>query len=148
MNWVILLARGRVAVRVLPVEWQLNGEGMADVASSLTGWLRDLLGPDAPLPRVVFTDRGTGMYSPAGHVLPRYDRALRAAGLRPFFGADATAQAPDMGDLLLHETACFMGSQPPAPYKAAASAMGGDHCTVGQQDVRGSCVRQHPPQGR
>ena len=105
MNWVILLARGQVAVRVLPVEWQLNGEGMADVASSLTAWLRDLLGPDAPLPRVVFTDRGTGMYSPAGHILPRYDRALRAAGLRPFFGADATAQAPDMGDLLLHETA-------------------------------------------
>ena len=105
MNWVILLARGRVAVRVLPVEWQLNGEGMAEVAGSLTGWLRDLLGPDAHLPRVVFTDRGTGMFSPAGHILPRYDGALRAAGLRSFFGADATAQAPDMGDLLLHETA-------------------------------------------
>ena len=109
MNWVILLARGRAAVHVLPVEWQLNGEGMAEVASSLAGWLRDLLGPDAHLPRAVFTGRGTGMFSPAGHILPRYGGALRAAGLRSFFGADATAQAPDMGDLLLQETAITRG---------------------------------------
>ena len=88
----------------MPVEWQLNGEGMAEVARSLTGWLRDLLGPDAHLPRTVFTDRGTGMFSPAGHILPRYASALRAAGLRSFFGADAMAQAPDMADFLLHET--------------------------------------------
>ena len=58
MNWVILLARGRVAVHVLPADWQLNDEGMAEVASSLIGWLRDLLGPDAHLPRAVFTDMG------------------------------------------------------------------------------------------
>ena len=105
INWVILLARGIVVVKVLPSDWQLCGEGMAYVARRLVGWLRDALGPGTRLPRVVLTDRGTGMYAPAGQIVGAYDRALRGAGLRSFFGPDAKQQAADMGDLLLHETA-------------------------------------------
>ena len=70
MNWVILLTRGRVAVHVLRSDWQLNGRGMAEVIDSMSGWLQELLGPGARLPRVVFTDRGTGMYSPGGAHCP------------------------------------------------------------------------------
>ena len=105
INWVILLTRDIVVVKVLPSGWQLCGEGMAYVAHRLAGWLRNALGPGTHLPRVVFTDRGTGMYAPAGQIVGACDRAIRGAGLRSFFGPDAKQQAADMGDLLLHETA-------------------------------------------
>ena len=55
--------------------------------------------------RGFFTDRGTGMYSPGGQIVGKYEEALRLGGWRSFFGADASKQAPDMGDMLLHETA-------------------------------------------
>ena len=105
VNWVILLTRGKVAVRVLPSDWQLSGEGMADVIGQLHAWLVEILGPQARLPRVLFTDRGTGMYSPGGQIVAKYEEALKCGGWRSFFGNDATMQAPDMGDMLLHETA-------------------------------------------
>ena len=34
-----------------------------------------------------------------------YKSAVNEAGFRVFWGDDATAQSPDMGDVLLHETA-------------------------------------------
>ena len=104
-NWVILLARGQVGVFVLREDWKLNGSGMAEVIDNMEGWLRQMLGDDARLPRVVFTDRGTGMFSPCGKIVREYERALKRGGWRSFFGPDATLQAPDMGDMLLHETA-------------------------------------------
>ena len=64
-----------------------------------------MLGQDAALPRVTFTDRGTGMYVPTGRIVHAFRDALNAAGFRAYWGEDARAQAPDMGDLLLHETA-------------------------------------------
>ena len=103
-NWVILLARGQVGVFVLRPGWQLNGEGMAEVVDNMEGWLRQMLGGEARLPRVLFTDRGTGMYSPGGKIVRCYEKALKRGGWRPFFGSDAGLQAPDMGDMLLHET--------------------------------------------
>ena len=45
------------------------------------------------------------MYAPAGQIVGAYDKALRSAGFRSFWGADARAQAADMGELLPHETA-------------------------------------------
>ena len=53
----------------------------------------------------LFTDRGTGMYSPMGMVVHAYADAVASAGFRLYWGANAAEQAPDMGDLLLHETA-------------------------------------------
>ena len=64
-----------------------------------------MLGPDAHLPRTVFTDRGTGMYNPSGKIVRQYEEAIRRAGMRVFWGSDAWQQSPDMPDLLLHETA-------------------------------------------
>ena len=64
-----------------------------------------MLGADARLPRVLMSDRGTGMYAPSGHVTAAYDRAVRDCGFKLFWGPDAKTQSPDMPDLLLHETA-------------------------------------------
>ena len=56
----------------------------------------------------MFTDRGAGMYTPQGFIVRDYEFALSGVGLQPFWGADATSQAPDMPDVLLHETAVGM----------------------------------------
>ena len=81
--------------------------------------LRKMLGPDARLPKTIFTDRGTGMYTSNGRAVRAYGAAVKAAGLKLFWGEDATQQSPDMPDLLLHETAVAwfrkkMAQQPPA----------------------------------
>ena len=105
ISWLMILARGKVAVHVLPEGFHVNGESMASAVSELPNVLRRMLGPDTPLPRVVFTDRGTGMYAPSGQIVGAFREAVRDAGLRTFWGEDAKKQSPDMGDLLLHETA-------------------------------------------
>ena len=101
----MVLARGKVGIDILPDDWELNGDGMAQVVRRLEGKLREMLGRGARLPRVLFTDRGTGMYAPAGQIVGAYDKALRSTCFRSFWGPDARAQAADMGDLLPHETA-------------------------------------------
>ena len=105
ISWIVVLARGRMAIEMLPEDWALNGDGMAHVVASLPGVLRRMLGPGSTLPRTLFTDRGTGMYSPMGMVVHAYADAVASAGFRLYWGANAAEQAPDMGDLLLHETA-------------------------------------------
>ena len=104
MNWVVIFTRGQATVDILPTDWQLDGAGMAVVAGRLEGRLRDLLGPEVRLPRVVMSDRGTGMYASNGQVVGAYAEAIRRSGFRLFWGADASRQAADMPDLLLHET--------------------------------------------
>ena len=64
-----------------------------------------MLGKDARFPKVLFTDRGTGMYSPQGYVVRDYAAAVEDSGFRLYWGAHAKQQSPDMGDVLLHETA-------------------------------------------
>ena len=56
-------------------------------------------------PRVVFTDRGPGLYQ-GGHgtTCHKYAEALAKHGFRPFAGDDASWQPPDIADLLLHES--------------------------------------------
>ena len=63
-----------------------------------------MLGPRALLPRTLFTDRGTGMYTPLGQAVHAHATAAGNAGFRLFWGGNAEEQAPDMVDLLLHET--------------------------------------------
>ncbi len=105
MNWVIILAKGVIGVDILPLDWSLDADGMATVVRRLEERLRDMLGADARLPRVLMSDRGTGMYAPSGHVTAAHDRAVRDCGFKLFWGPDAKTQSPDMPDLLLHETA-------------------------------------------
>ena len=105
ISWVVVLARERVAIDMLPDDWVLNGDGMAHVVASLPRILRRLLPPGSTLPRTLFTDRGTGMYAPLGMVVHAYAAAVASACFRLYWGQNVEEQAPDMGDLLLHETA-------------------------------------------
>ena len=101
----MVVTRGVVHVEARPEDWKLDGEGLADFVQRLPDALRHMLGPDARLPRMLFTDRGTGMYSSAGKVVGAHRRAVQARGFHLYWGDDASQQSPDMGDLLLHETA-------------------------------------------
>ena len=105
VNWVIVLTRGRIGVDILPLDWQLDGNGMAIVVHRLNDRLREMLGHCARRPRVLMSDRGTGMYAPSGQVVNAYEHAVQKCGFKFFWGPDAKRQAPDMPDLLLHETA-------------------------------------------
>lgn len=105
VNWFMVLARGVVHVEVMPADWTLNGAGVAAFVDRLPGVLRKMLGEGARLPRHVFTDRGTGMYNPHGKVVSEYSDAVDRNGFHLYWGPDASKQAPDMGDVLLHETA-------------------------------------------
>ena len=78
---------------------------MAAAVELLPGVLRRMLGASTPLPRVLFTDRGTEMYAANGYNIRGVANAVDAAGLRTYWGSNAKQQSPDMGDLLLHETA-------------------------------------------
>ena len=108
VNWFMVLARGRVHVEVMPRDWPLTGAGVALFVARLGGILRRMLGNSPRLPKVVFTDTGTGLYSTQGTLVGLYEEALNDAGYRPYWGADARMQAPDMPDVLLHETAVAM----------------------------------------
>ena len=105
VNWFLVLARGVVHIEIMPHGWKLNGHGLAVFARRLPGILARMLGPSAPLPRCVFTDRGTGMYNPVGKVVHEYADAIDEGGFKLYWGTDAQRQSPDMGDILLHETA-------------------------------------------
>ena len=84
---------------------EVSARRLALSVASLPRVLRRMLGPGSTLPRTLFTDRGTGMYSPLGMVVHAYAGAAASAGFRLHWGDNAAEQAPDMGDLLLHETA-------------------------------------------
>jgi hypothetical protein len=105
VNWFMILTRGKVHVEVMPDDWSLNGAGLAMFVRRLPAVLRRMLGSQARLPNNVFTDRGTGMYIPIGKITREYSEALDQIGFQPYWGSDATRQSPDMGDVLLHETA-------------------------------------------
>ena len=105
VNWFMVVARGVVHVEVMPPNWALNGHGLASFVKRLPHILRKMLGPCALLPRHIFTDRGTGMYNPVGKVVQLYAAAVKKAGFNLHWGPDASRQSPDMGDILLHETA-------------------------------------------
>ena len=105
VDWFIVLARGKVHVEVMPESWTLSGMGLAQFVDRLPAILKKMLGPRARVPRHVFTDRGTGLYGPAGKAVQEYAAAVEAAGFTLYWGRDAGRQSPDMGDVLLHETA-------------------------------------------
>ena len=84
----------------MPPDWPLDSSGVATFVERLPRILRSMLGARARLPNVVFTDRGTGMYSPHGAVTHFYDEALAATGFSLYWGADASLQAPDVPGVL------------------------------------------------
>ncbi len=103
--WFLILARGKVILHLMPLDWVQNGAGMAELVCRLPGLLRKRLGR-GPLPRTVVTDRGPGFYqASSGTIVAAYREALAANGFRAFTGEEAKAQPPDIPDVLLHETA-------------------------------------------
>ena len=105
ISWVMIMTRGVVAVHMMPEDWTTDGPGLAAAVSDVPRIVRGMLGRGAALPRVLFTDRGTGMYVPTGQIVRAYAAAVTRAKLRVYWGPDAQVQSADMGDLLLHETA-------------------------------------------
>jgi len=104
--WFIIVARGKVRMLVMPDGWKQTGEGMAAFVNQLEGALTKMLGPTAPKPRVLFTDRGPGFYqSSEGGIVKKYKAALDEHGFRPFAGENAKWQPTDCPDVFPHETA-------------------------------------------
>ena len=126
----MVLARSTLHVEVMPDNWTLTAKGVAQFAERLPTILRRMLGDEARLPRNVFTDRGTGMYNPVGKICNEYEQALGKTGFRPYWGSDAWRQSPDMGDVLLHETAISWFRKAMREEKPAAAPMGGDDGAV------------------
>ena len=78
-----LLARGRFGVTVFTDVAGFPGEtslGAGMVVDRLPRLLRRMLGPDAPKPRTLFTDRGPGFYAGTGSITAEYDAACRRNG--------------------------------------------------------------------
>ena len=104
--WFIIMTRGKVHFEIMPPEWTQTGEGMATMVDGLEGVLHKMLGRDAALPRILASDRGPGLYqSSTGHIVRKYNDALKANGFRTYAGEDASKQPPDIPDVLPHETA-------------------------------------------
>ena len=102
--WFMVFTRGHIKLCIMKDDWQQNADGMAQMVSKLPQVLEDMLG-DGPKPRVVFSDRGPGFYQGShGAICGAYSRALTKDGFRPFAGANASWQPPDIADLLLHES--------------------------------------------
>jgi len=78
----------------------------------------------ASAPNMLFVDRGCGFYDiKTGRFTAEYKAALRANGLRAFWGDDASRQPGKCGDMMLHETVvgwirfCERRSLPKKPWE-------------------------------
>ena len=104
--WFIMLFRGKVHYEIMGSDWRQTGAGVAHMVGRLQGVLRANLGRGTPLPRVILSDRGPGLYQAStGHIVGDYNNALKKHGFRAYAGADASKQPPDMPDVFPHETA-------------------------------------------
>ena len=106
-KWILVLVRGRLEVEVMPEGWSEDGEGMAlFVNKHLPRVLNRALGSSAVKPKVIYTDRGSGMYIPkTGKVTAAYGEAVHNRGFRLYSGDEFADQPSDLADILLHETA-------------------------------------------
>ena len=105
-RWVLALSRGRVGVTVMDEGWGEDAESMAIFVKKLPKLLDTMLGRGVPKPKVLYSDRGAGMYVPrTGQATGPYAEAVEALGFRLYGGFDNKKQPPDLADILLHETA-------------------------------------------
>ena len=115
VNWFMVLAKGRVHVELMPQDWALDSAGLAEFVRRLPGILRRLLGLSARLPKVVFTDRGTGMYSPQGFIAGAYEQALADAGFKAYLGCRCAHAIPRHAGCAIARDRGRDVSQAPAP---------------------------------
>ena len=104
--WFPVLTRGKLHVELLPETFP--GEkprGIHELVSKLPGILNARF-PTTEPPKVVMTDRGPAFYHTAtGRITREYKASLRAHGLRPLMGDNASKQSGDAQEVMLHETA-------------------------------------------
>ena len=106
IRWVLALSRGRIGVMVMDEGWGEDAESMAVFVARLPKLLNTMLGRDTPKPKVLYSDRGSGMYVPrTGQATGAYAAAVEGEGFRLYGGTDNKAQPADLADVLLHETA-------------------------------------------
>ena len=109
----VALTRGVFGVKVFTEIEEYPGEtpeGARILVKCLPALLTKMLGRDAKKPRTIFSDRGPGFYHRRwGTITGDYETACRAGGFKPWAGTNSKqgprAQPPDVGDVLLHETA-------------------------------------------
>jgi len=104
--WAPVLARGRLHLEVLGTEFPGEKvEGAVILAEKVRAALNIRFRGDSQ-PAVLFVDRGLGFWDTGTGVIRwGFAEALRANGLRTFYGDNASVQPSDFGDVLLHETA-------------------------------------------
>ena len=103
--WMIVVSRDKVKLHFLGEAWEPTGSHMASFVKELSGILDKMFGKDVSKPRVLFTDRGSGMYQETvGTINEDYRKAVHKHGFRTFAGDDASWQPGDLSDLLMHET--------------------------------------------
>ena len=109
----VALTRGVFGVKVFTRQHEFPGEtpdGARIMVNHLPALLKKMLGPSAALPRTILSDRGPGFFHRRwGTITGDYEVACRRNGFKPWAGTNAKegphAQPPDIGDVLLHETA-------------------------------------------
>ena len=98
--WFIMLFRGKVHYEIMGSDWKQAGAGVSLLVARLERILRKNLGAGTPLPRVILSDRGPGLYqSSTGHIVGEYYNAVKQHGFRTYAGTDASQQPPDMPDV-------------------------------------------------
>ena len=104
--FVPILTRGKLHIEALPASFPgETEEGAAEMVNKVRAAL-NIRFQGSTAPKILFTDRGNGFYdSSTGNITASYKEALRANGLKAFFGDNASVQPGQLQDFLLHETA-------------------------------------------
>lgn len=104
--WIPVLTRGKLHVELLPSDFPGETSDAVDQAVAKISLALSRRFPGDSKPRIVMSDRGPAFYHPStGQITNGYRAALAAQGLRPMMGDDASKQAGDSQEVMLHETA-------------------------------------------
>ena len=107
-------------LKMMPLDWEQTGAGIAELVANLTSILRAKLRQEKTLPKIIVTDRGPGFYqASSGTIVAAYKEALCEHGFDTFAGDEAKWQPPDIPDVLIHETviACVRSFFRKHPFK-------------------------------
>jgi len=104
--WMPILTRGKLHIEPLPDNFPGDTEEGAEIMVAKVRAALNIRFQGGDPPVVLFTDRGNGFYEAgSGAITESYRQALRAHGLKAFFGNDASIQPGQLQEVMLHETA-------------------------------------------
>ena len=103
--WFVVVARDKAMLKMMPLDWQQTGAGIAEFVTSLPAMLKAKFRKERFLPKTIVSDRGPGFYqASSGTIVAAYKEALCEHGFETFAGDEAKWQPPDIPDVLIHET--------------------------------------------